>query len=237
MKLRALAFNAVLVSSGLLLSIWCFITFRHRTENGVIQVAKLWCRISLAALRAFCGITVAAEGLELVPKTGGVIIAAQHQSELDILIWITRLPRPAFVFKQELRKLPVFGALLVPGGMIPVNRGGGSAALQSMLAGCGKALEKGYQVVIFPEGTRTPPGTRGTLRNGIFALAQASGAPVLPAATDSGLRWGPDPMHKIRGVAQVKLYPPLPELRREAFMAALAEVFYEHGVSPPPPAP
>lgn len=234
-RLRSLAFNAVLVTSGLLLSIWCFVSFRHRRENAVLHVAKLWCRISLAALRAFCGITVRVEGLEFIPKTGGVIIAAQHQSELDILIWITRLPRPAFVFKQELRKLPVFGALLVPGGMIPVNRGGGAAALQSMLAGCGKALEKGYQVVIFPEGTRTAPGTRGNLRNGIFALAQASGAPVLPAATDSGLRWGKEAFNKTPGPANVKLYQPLPELGREAFMAALAEVFYEKGVATPPP--
>jgi len=228
-RLRSLAFNAVLVTAGLLLSIWCFVSFRHRTENGVIRVAKLWCGISLAALRWLCGITVRMEGLEHLPA-GGVIIAAQHQSELDILIWITRLPRPAFVFKQELRRIPAFGALLEPGGMIPVDRGGGAAALRSMLAGCAKALEKGHQVVIFPEGTRTAPGVRGHLRHGVAVLARATGAPVLPAATDSGLVWGKDALNKVQGEARVRIYPALEGLGQEALMAALAEVYYERGV-------
>jgi 1-acyl-sn-glycerol-3-phosphate acyltransferase len=61
-------------------------------------------------------------------------------------------------------------------------------------------------------------------------LARATGAPVLPAATDSGLRWGKDAVDKVAGPARVRLYPALEGLGQEALMAALAEVYYERGV-------
>ncbi len=219
-----------MVSAGLFLSLWCFATRRNLRPDGVLPVAQLWARLCLRSLKLFCGVTIEARGMENLPP-GGVIIAAQHQSELDILIWLVLLSRPAFVFKQELRKIPFFGALLVPAGMVPVNRGGGPATLRDMVAGCERALAQGRQVVIFPEGTRTAPGTRKRLRNGIVALADAAAAPLLPAATNTGLRWGPNPFTKTPGLARLRLFPPLsPGLSREALMGTLECVFYEQGL-------
>ncbi len=213
-------------SSGLVLSLWCVLTSR-REPARVLAVAKLWARLCLRALRLLCGIGYAAQGLENLPE-GGAIIAAQHQSAMDIFIWLAVLPLPAFVFKRELAKIPLFGPMLVPGGMIPVDRGGGAAALQEMIAGCAAALAAGRQVVIFPQGTRTAPGERVSLRHGIAALARACGAPVLPAATDSGLRWGPRSFGKRAGLARLKIFPALaPGLERAAIIAALGVVFYE----------
>lgn len=224
-RLRSFAFNAVLWGTGTVLSLWCVLIARF-FHDGVLRTARLWARMSLWALRVFCGITIEAEGLALVPD-GGCVIAAQHQSALDILLWLALLPRPAFIFKKELRRIPMFGPMLEPGGMIPVDRNGGRKALREMVARAHAAVAAGRQVVIFPEGTRVAPGVRAELRHGIAALAQGLDAPLLPATTDTGRRWGRQSFGKQPGTAHIIVHPPLPRgLSREALLSRLSGLFY-----------
>jgi 1-acyl-sn-glycerol-3-phosphate acyltransferase len=223
--LRSTGFNIIMFGSGTLLSLWGVLVARF-LPSGILPVAQCWGRICLWGLRVCCGISVQAEGLENLPE-GGAIIAAQHQSALDILIWLALVPRPAFVFKRELRRIPMFGSLLEPAGMIPVNRGGRSGALRDMVAGASKAAASGRQVIIFPEGTRMAYGVRGQLRNGIVALANAVRVPVVPAATNSGRHWSRKAYGKTPGVVYVTICPALPGgLPRDVFLARLNKVFY-----------
>jgi 1-acyl-sn-glycerol-3-phosphate acyltransferase len=224
-RVRSFAFNTVLWGTGAALSLWCVLIGRY-FRDGILRTAQRWARISLWALRVFCGITLDARGMELLPE-GGCVIAAQHQSALDILLWISLVPRPAFVFKRELRRIPMFGWLLEPSGMIPVDRGGGGKALREMVENAQRAVAAGRQVIIFPEGTRVAPGMRGKLRHGITALAQGLEAPVLPATTDTGLRWGRRAFHKQPGEVHITLHPPLlTGLSQEEVLAALNQLYY-----------
>lgn len=233
-RLRSFAFNAVLWSSGAVLSIWCMLIGRY-FRDGILRNAQLWARISLWALRVFCGITVEARGLDRL-RPGGCVIAAQHQSALDILLWLTLLPRPAFVFKKELTRIPIFGALLEPSGMIRVDRGGGRKALRDMVAGAHAAVADGRQVVIFPEGTRVAPGMKGQLRHGIAALAQGLQAPLIPATTDTGVRWGRVAFNKQPGPVHITLHDALPPgLPREELLDRLSRLYYGAPVSTPEP--
>jgi 1-acyl-sn-glycerol-3-phosphate acyltransferase len=193
--------------SGALLSIWCALVGRF-LPDGIVWGARAWGRISMWAARFFCGIALEVEGWENMPA-GGVVIAAQHQSALDILIWLSLLKKPVFVFKKELEKIPVFGRLMVISGMISVNRNGGGTVLREMVAGATAAVADGRQVIIFPEGTRMAYGVRGQIRKGIVALAQAQ-MPIVPAATNSGLRWGRKAYGKHPGPVHVTIQPPLP---------------------------
>ncbi len=223
--LRSTCFNIIMFGSGALLSIWCAMAGRFLPE-GIVRAARLWGRICLWGLRVCCGIAVEVEGRENLPP-GGAIIAAQHQSALDIFIWLSLVPHPVFVFKKELRRVPVFGGLMEPAGMIAVDRGGGGPALREMLAKAANAVQAGRQIVIFPEGTRVAHGVRGRIKNGIIALAQQSSAPVLPAATNSGLRWGRKAYGKHPGPVRVAIFPPLPPgLTREETVQRLEEVYY-----------
>jgi 1-acyl-sn-glycerol-3-phosphate acyltransferase len=80
-------------------------------------------------------------------------------------------------------------------------------------------------VVIFPEGTRTAPGERVPYQPGVAAMATASGATVVPVATDSGRLWGRRAFHKTPGVIHISILPPLPPgLPRAALMAQLEAV-------------
>lgn len=214
-----------MVSAGLVLSLWGT-ALRIAAPQRLTPLAQLWARICLATLRRCCGIHIRVEGLENLPS-GGAIIAAQHQSALDILVWLVALPYPALVFKKELRNLPVFGPLLAPAGMIPVDRSGAAPALRKLLQDCRAAAADGRQVVIFPEGTRVAPGARVDLQPGIVALAKNAGVPVLPATTDSGACWRPRAFAKTSGIVTVRLLPPLPPgLAREKIIAELTTIYY-----------
>ncbi len=224
--LRSTAFNIIMFGSGALLSLWGVLIGRF-LPGGALPVAQCWGRVCLWGLRVCCGIHVKVEGLENLPP-GGAIIAAQHQSALDILIWLAIVPRPAFVFKRELKRIPMFGSLLEPAGMMPVNRGGGSKALREMVAGACKSAAAGRQVIIFPEGTRMAYGVRGQVRNGIVLLANAVTVPVVPAATNSGKHWSRKAYGKTPGEVYVTLHPALPGgLPRDVFLARLNHVFYD----------
>lgn len=188
---------------------------------------KLWGRFCIATLRLCCGVRLDVTGVENLPA-GGCIIAAQHQSALDIFIWLAILPRPALVFKKELARIPVLGPMLEPAGMIPIDRAGGAGALRKLIADCNVALADNRQIVIFPEGTRNAPGTRGTLQPGIVALAKATAAAIIPAATDSGRRWASGAFRKTPGPVAIIIKPALiQKLNRQEITTALSKVFYE----------
>jgi 1-acyl-sn-glycerol-3-phosphate acyltransferase len=184
---------------------------------------RQWARASLWLLRMTTGIRLRVTGAEHLPR-GGAILAAKHQSAFDTMVWLVLLDRPLYVLKRELIRVPVWGWLARRAGHIAVDRAGGAAALRGMVREGAAAIEAGFQIVIFPEGTRSAPGERVPFQPGVAALAAASGAPVVPAATDSGRFWGRRAFRKRAGTLTVAVLPPLPPgLPRARLMAALAE--------------
>ena len=186
-----------------------------------------WGRTNLALLRLICGIRYEVSGRENLPP-GAAIIASQHQSAFDTFVWMALVPQVAYVLKQELTRIPVFGQLLTPLGHIPVDRKAGASALRRMLADSTRRLEDGAQVVIFPEGTRVAAGGRGQAQPGVVALATHGGAPLIPVATDSGFCWGRNAFVKRPGTIHIVIMPALPPgLRRGPLMEALQQSWDE----------
>jgi 1-acyl-sn-glycerol-3-phosphate acyltransferase len=178
-----------------------------------------------------CNVRIDIAGEKHLPQAGPALIAAQHQSAFDTLVWLTLLPRPAYVLKHELLRLPLLGPLLLPSGFVAVDRAGGAAALRKMVADCRKAVAAGRQIVIFPEGTRVPPGEQAVLQPGVVALAHALDLPVIPAATNSGMFWGRNAFNKRPGRLQIRIFSPLRVgARREEIISTLTRMFYTRGV-------
>jgi 1-acyl-sn-glycerol-3-phosphate acyltransferase len=97
------------------------------------------------------------------------------------------------------------------------------------------AAAEGRQIVIFPEGTRVPPGQRVPLQPGVAALATATGLPVVPVATDSGYCWGRRAFRKLPGTITIRVRPAIPPgLHRVALLQALVEAI-ELEPAPAPP--
>ncbi len=118
------------------------------------------------------------EGVENVPREGGLIIASNHQSHLDPPMIGVGVPRCIhFMAKRELFKNRLLGWFMRNVGVIMVDRSHGRGALESALA----CLKVGGTVMIFPEGTRTRSGRLNRGRKGVAVIAHRSGAMVLPA--------------------------------------------------------
>ena len=99
------------------------------------------------------------------------------------------LDRPSVVMKQELARIPLWGWYATRAGMIAIEREGGTSALRKLAAAVKATTASGREVMIFPEGTRRPPGAEPDYQGGIAHLYRMAGVPVVPAATNSGLFW------------------------------------------------
>ncbi len=189
-----------------------------------LPLARHWARTVLAGLPPICNIHVRLSGLERLPRHGPALLAGQHQSEFDTLVWMAVLERPCYVMKQELTRIPLFGPLLVPAGMIPVDRSGGATAMRALLGATAQAAARQRQIVIFPEGTRVPHGEMVPLQPGVAAVAARTAQPTFPVATDSGRCWPRSALGKRAGTIHIAIGPPIAQpCRRDTMLAAIED--------------
>ena len=222
--LRSALFNLLFfaLSASLSVAAMPLLIFPRR---ALTALTRFWARMVLALMRGICGIRLRVTGREHLPAGGPALIAAKHQSAFATIVWLFLLPDSAYVLKRELLLIPGYGWLARKARMIAVDRAAGPAAMRHLIRAGREAVAEGRQIVIFPEGTRVAPGARVPYQPGVAALAAATGLPVIPAATDSGLFWGRRAFRKRPGVITLAILPPLPAgLRREALMARLEEV-------------
>jgi len=134
------------------------------------------------------------EGRHHEPRTGPFIAAANHTSALDPLLVGGAFRRQVkFMAKEELLRIPVLGAWLASMGVFPVRRGQPDRkAIRTAL----EFLQRGWGLVMFPEGTRSPDGRLRDPEPGAAMIALRTGAPVLPVAVinshrilPKGARW------------------------------------------------
>lgn len=185
------------------------------------KAARVWTSVGLWLLRVVAGVRHEVRGAEHLPKGGPAVIVAKHQSMWDTLIFHVLLPDPAYILKKELAEIPFFGWYLMKSGCVSVDRGAGAKALRQMIDGAKAALERGSQVVIFPEGTRTAPGSVAPYHSGV-ALLTGLGHAVVPVALNSGLFWGRHTFLRKPGTIVLEAMAPLDNgLDRKAAMREL----------------
>ena len=183
-----------------------------------------WCRSCIWVIRKFMGIEYEIRGRENLPTDGPFIIASKHQSAWDTLIYNIIVLDCAYVVKRELFLFPFFGWFLWRIGMIGIDRKGGAIALKRLVASCKARLEVGRSIVIFPQGTRTPPGTKNPYLPGVAALYTQCKVPVVPTALNSGMFWPRRTFLKHPGTVVIEFLPAIePGLRRREFSTLLEE--------------
>ena len=188
---------------------------------GILAVARFWARINLWLLRVVAGTKVEFRGREKIPP-GGLLVASKHQSMWETFALLLILPDPAYIMKRELMWIPFFGWYTWKAGMIAVDRGKGSQALAEMNASARQEAARGRQIIIFPEGTRRPPGAEPRYKYGIVHLYAELGIPCLPIALNSGLFWPRRSIRRYPGTIRVEVLDPIPPgLGKEAFFERL----------------
>jgi 1-acyl-sn-glycerol-3-phosphate acyltransferase len=126
---------------------------------------------------------VRAEGLELVPPTGPILVCSNHVSNLDPLLLGARIPRVVHAMaKAEMFRNPLVRTYLEWCNCFPVRRGQADrSAMRSALA----VLGSGGALVLFPEGHRSPNQGLQAFEAGAGYIALRSRVQVVPCAV-----WG-----------------------------------------------
>ncbi len=185
--LRAYLYLAFFIPLTFLFSLSAFVsTLFDGTGRLYARHARLWARLSLG----LAGVRVTVIGAGHIPDEP-VIFMSNHQSSFDILALLAAMPRQLhWIAKKELFDIPVFGPSMRRGGYIPLDRGDGRKALQSMDEAAA-VIRQGKCVVMFPEGTRTQDGHLLPFKRGGFILARKAGVPVIPVTINGSGRINP----------------------------------------------
>ncbi len=190
-------------------------------RGALLWMVKNWSALNLRMLRAICGLDCEFRGIEKIPP-GAVLVASKHQSLWETFALITVLKDPAYILKRELIWIPFFGWCAWKAGMIPIDRGAGSAALAAMTARARAETAKGRQIIIFPEGTRRAPGAEPKYKFGVAYLYNEMAIPCVPVALNSGLFWPRRSFMRYPGVVRVEFLDAIPPgLERQEFFARL----------------
>ena len=119
-----------------------------------------------------------AEGVNNIPREGGVLLVSNHVSLLDPIVVGSAANREIhYMARSSLFKVPGLGKLISAFNAYPVDRGAPDlGALRRTIS----LLKGGNAVLIFPEGTRSVDGTLGKGQDGACFIAHRSGVPTLP---------------------------------------------------------
>jgi 1-acyl-sn-glycerol-3-phosphate acyltransferase len=242
---RSLAFLVVFYVNTavfLVLGSWLLLAPRRWAMEGL----RLHGLASLWWLKVICGTRLEVRGRDKLPK-GACLVAAKHQSAWDTFALIPVFRDPAMVMKAELGLIPLYGWFSHKFQHIFVKRDKGPSALKAMVRDARDRAGRGREIVIFPEGTRRPPGAPPDYKPGFLALYDGLGLPCVPLALNSGLFWPRRSLMRYPGTVVIEILDPIPSglpraeartLIRERIETACARLIAEARAAPnPPPLP
>jgi 1-acyl-sn-glycerol-3-phosphate acyltransferase len=221
--LRSLAFNILFY---IVLVFWVLVGLPTylMPRWGILWIAKVWGLSSIWLMRVVCNTRVEYRGLEKIPS-GPLIVAPKHQSIWETFALLQFFDQPLYILKRELKWLPFFGWYLAKANMIGVNRGAGGRSLLEMARAARDEVQRGRQLIIFPEGTRRPVGGEPRYKYGVSQIYTDCNVACLPVALNTGLFWPRRAFLRYPGTIVVEFLDPLPPgLPRDEFMSRLQDV-------------
>ncbi len=196
-----------------------FAPFAVFSARAASNACKTYCHWVAFTARWIVGLRSEVRGE--VP-VGEVIIAAKHQSFLDIMMIFAAVERGKFIMKRELIYAPILGQYALKIGCVPVDRGKRGQAIQKMKEDVARGAVLPGQLIIYPQGTRVAPGAKLGYKVGTGLLYEQLGQPCVPVATNVGVFWPKRSLLRKPGLAVVEFLPAIaPGLPVPQFMAQL----------------
>ena len=155
-----------------------FLGLRKPMSWIVYKVAQCWAR----GVVFITGCSMTVEGRENIPKEGGVCFVSNHVGVFDIILNLAYIGRPfGFIAKKELLFLPFINIWIYILGGLFIDRKNIRKAIKTINHGISK-IQKGGNMLIFPEGTRSKGRGLLPFKSGAVKLATSSLAPIVPIA-------------------------------------------------------
>lgn len=220
---RSILFNAAfyinLIGRMILLSPVFFLSSHMKAW----RVPKNWALSNHWLMEKIVGTSFEIEGLENIPD-GGYIFAPKHQSFWDVYALLPWLDDPVYILKRELQWIPLFGQYITKMKMIPVNRGAKGRVMAEVMQRAKQEMRNGRQLIIYPEGTRRPPGAEPDYKYGIARIYRDMDVPVVPVVMHPGLFWPRRKFLRFPGHFKVRILPPIEAgLDPDLFMKRLVD--------------
>ncbi len=217
---RSLLFNLVFYV-GTIIGLTCLSPLLLFPKKVYIWIPHAWSSWVSWILKKIVGISYSIKGKQYIPHEP-VLLAIKHQSAWETLALNHILPAPVYILKKELTYIFPFGIYLKKAGMIPLDRRGTIASLKAMISLSKQRIQQGKSIIIFPEGTRSKPGSHNPYKKGIYTLYKHLQVPVVPVALNSGVYWPRRTFMKYPGTITVEFLPPIPPgWDEDKFMAHL----------------
>lgn len=208
--LRTRIFELYVLTYSLLYLIPIYTYFQvRRRPSEVRTILRCWSTLFIRGARVILGVRYRVEGRENLPD-GPAIYVANHQSYWESIALTSFLPHVNVVSKRGAMKYPVFGWGLRHAPMSAVDRDRPGGNLRRIVREMRRSFADGRSMLIFPEGTRVPPGARRPFERGVELLYAHGGAPVVPVVTDAGLHWTVGFRTKRPGLITLRYLPPIP---------------------------
>ena len=147
--------------------------FKGGSEESRLKYHQFLQRMSRFLLKRVPGVRFTQSGENDFSKSS--VIVANHQSHLDLICLMALNPKLIFFTNEWVWKNPIYGYVIRKADYIPVNDG-----VEAHLDKIRALVERGYSLVIFPEGTRTVDGSIGRFHKGAFYLAAELGLDITP---------------------------------------------------------
>lgn len=189
------------------------------SREGARACCKAYSRWVFWTMRWMVGMRAEVRGD--VPESE-VLVAAKHQSFLDIMMIFTALPSAKFIMKREILWTPIIGFYAKRLDCVAVDRGKRGAAIKKMVDDVAAGRANAGQLIIYSQGTRVAPGAKKPYKVGTAVLYEQFGQPCVPVATNVGVLWPRHGILRKPGTAVVEFLPPIPPgMERDAFLKEL----------------
>jgi 1-acyl-sn-glycerol-3-phosphate acyltransferase len=203
--LRSLLFYIGQIISTILIAPIGIIAFPLDFKKRYYLITR-WAVFNLWWLKICCNVTYEIKGKDNIPRKP-CIVMSKHQSAFETLALQQIFIPQVWILKKELLQIPIYGWGLASMQPIAINRDSTIKSFRQIVdQGC-ERLQKGYWVIIFPEGTRVAPNKKKKYLPGGGMLAEKSGAQVVPVAHNAGRLWPRNSMIKKPGLITIKIGP------------------------------
>ena len=203
--LRSLLFYIGQIISTILIAPIGIIAFPLDFKKRYYLITR-WAVFNLWWLKICCNVTYEIKGKDNIPGKP-CIVMSKHQSAFETLALQQIFIPQVWILKKELLQIPIYGWGLASMQPIAINRDSTIKSFRQIAdQGC-ERLQKGYWVIIFPEGTRVAPNKKKKYLPGGGMLAEKSGAQVVPVAHNAGRLWPRNSMIKKPGLITIKIGP------------------------------
>lgn len=200
---RSLVFVVLMYLAMAVLGI-VFLPWALVSRRGALTACRSFCHWVRWSARWLVGLRTEIRGE--VP-TDEVLIAAKHQSFLDIIMIFGAVPAGKFIMKRELMWAPVLGQYALRVGCVPVDRGKRGQAIRRMTQDVARGRAHPGQLIIYSQGTRVAPGVKAPYKVGSSVLYRQLGQDCVPAATNVGVFWPRRGIYRKPGLAVVEFLP------------------------------